>query len=110
MSFTVFKNVNSFDLLYEWLVEIRERIFLSEYFIVWATFIAIQIVGMDAGILIGILVSIVDHVVHAAKTTGVYRVNKQSRAIWSPDEYKIIQNHGYSYRAPSIVALGMYRQ
>jgi hypothetical protein len=63
---------------------------------------------MDAGILIGILVSIVDHVVHAAKTTGVYRVNKQSRAIWSPLEYKIIQDYGYSYRAPSIVALGTF--
>lgn len=95
-------------MLYEWLIEIRERIFLSEYAIVWGTFIAIQIVGMDAGILIGILFAIVDHVVHAANTTGVYRVNKQSRASWSLDEYKILLDEGYNQKGPKIVALGKF--
>jgi MFS superfamily sulfate permease-like transporter len=88
------------------LIEIREKIFLSEYIIVWGTFLAIQIVGMDAGILIGILFAIVDHVVHTATTTGVYRVNKQSRASWSQEEYKILQDQGYNQQAPKIVALG----
>ena len=88
------------------MIEVRERIFLSEYCIVWGTFTAIQFVGMDVGIVIGILFAIVDHVVHAASTTGVYRVNKQSRATWSPDEYRILQDYGYRQESPKIVAVG----
>ena len=97
-----------YDLLYEWLFEIRSKIFLSEYAIVWATFLAIQIVGMDAGIVIGVLVSIVDHVVHSAKTTGVNRVYKRSRAVWTPEQHKILQDHGYHLQSPKIVTLGMF--
>jgi MFS superfamily sulfate permease-like transporter len=93
-------------LLYEWLFEIRGKIFLSEYVIVWATFIAIQLVGMDAGIVIGVLVAIVDHVVHSATTTGVYRVNKKSRAVWTPEEHKLLQDQGYNQQSPKIITLG----
>jgi MFS superfamily sulfate permease-like transporter len=98
--------VDRYDLLYEWLFEIRSKIFLSEYAIIWATFLAIQIVGMDAGIVIGVLVSIVDHVVHSAKTTGVYKVSKRSRAVWTPEQHKLLQDQGYHLQAPKIVTLG----
>jgi MFS superfamily sulfate permease-like transporter len=96
-------------LLYEWLFEIRGKFFLSEYAIVWATFLAIQVVGMDAGIVIGVLVSIVGHVIHSAKTTGVYRLNKKSRAVWTPEQYKLLQDNGYNLQAPKIVTLGTFR-
>jgi MFS superfamily sulfate permease-like transporter len=96
-----------YDLLYEWLFEIRGKIFLSEYAIVWATFLAIQVVGMDAGIVIGVLVSIIDHVIHSATTTGVNRVNKRSRAVWTPEEHKLLHDHGYHSLIPKIVTLGM---
>jgi MFS superfamily sulfate permease-like transporter len=94
--------------LYEWLFEIRSKIFLSEYAIVWATFLAIQVVGMDAGIILGVLVSVVDHVVHSAKTTGVNRVYKRSRAVWKPEQHKILQDHGYHLQDPKIVTLGTF--
>ena len=81
--------------------------FLSEYIIVWATFMAIQVVGMDAGIVIGVLVSIIDHVIHSARTTGVYRVNKRSRAVWTPEQHKLLQDQGYHLLSPKIVTLGM---
>jgi MFS superfamily sulfate permease-like transporter len=99
----------SYDLLYEWLFEIRGKFFLSEYCIVWATFLAIQVVGMDAGIVIGVLVAIVGHVIHSAKTTGVYRLNKKSRAVWTPEQYRLLQDHGYNLQAPKIVTLGTFR-
>jgi MFS superfamily sulfate permease-like transporter len=99
----------SYDLLYEWLFEIREKFFLSEYCIVWATFLAIQVVGMDAGIVIGVLVAIVGHVIHSANTTGVYRLNKKSRAVWTPEQYKLLQDHGYNLQAPKIITLGTFR-
>lgn len=94
--------------MYEWLFEIRSKIFLSEYVIVWATFVAIQVVGMDAGIVIGVLVSIVDHVVHSAKSTGVNRVYKRSRAVWTPEQHKLLQDHGYHLQDPKIVTLGKF--
>lgn len=80
---------------------------MSEYAIVWATFVAIQVVGMDAGIVIGVLVAIVDHVVHSAKTTGLNRVNKKSRAVWTPDEHTLLHDQGYNLLAPKIITLGM---
>lgn len=95
-----------YDLLYEWLFEIRTKIFLSEYAIVWATFAAIQIFGINGGIGVGILVSLVDHVVNTAtQTLTVERVSKQSRAIWSPDEFKVLQNQAYHPYMPRIVTL-----
>jgi len=72
---------------------------------VWATFIAIQVVGIDAGILLGILVAIVDHVVITAKTLTVQRVSKRSRAIWTPDDYKLLNKHGYHPQSPRILTL-----
>lgn len=94
-----------YDLVYEWLVEIRHKVFLSEYVIVWATFLAIQVVGMDAGIILGVLVAVVDHVVSTAKTTSVYRVNKKSRAVWTPSEHKLLLAQGYNPQSPKIVSL-----
>lgn len=93
------------DLLYEWLFEIRGKIFLSEYVIVWATFIAIQVVGMDAGIVIGVLVAIIDHTIHSSKTLNVYRVSKKSRVVRTPEEQRILQYQGYNFQAPKIVTL-----
>lgn len=61
---------------------------------------------MDAGILIGVLVAIVDHVIHSAKTLEVIRVNKKSRAVRTPEEQKILQYQGYHLDAPKIVTLG----
>jgi CRP-like cAMP-binding protein len=92
-----------YDLLYEWMVEIRSRVLLSEYLTIWGTFIAIQVVGVDAGIIIGVLVAVVDNVVNTAQTTTVRKVHKRSRAIWTPAENKILQRHGYFNVAPKIV-------
>jgi SulP family sulfate permease len=94
-----------YDLLYEWLIEIRHKIFLSEYAIVWATFIAIQVVGIDVGIVLGVLVAIVNHVVATAQISGVHRVAKQSRAVWTPKDYKLLHAHGYHPLRPKIVTL-----
>jgi len=77
-----------------------------EYILVWTTFIAIQLVGMDGGIVIGVLVAIVDHVIHSSRTTGVYKVNKRSRAVWSPEEHKILQSRAYNLENPNIVTIG----
>lgn len=94
-----------YDLLFEWLYEIRHSILLSEYATIWGTFIAIQIVGVDAGIIIGVLFAILENVVVTAQTTIVHRVHKRSRAIWNKEGFKILQDHGYHPTFPKIVVL-----
>lgn len=36
-----------FDLLYEWIVEVRHKLLLSEYIVLLATFFAIQFLGIN---------------------------------------------------------------
>lgn len=81
------------------------QIFLSEYAIVWATFLAIQVVGIDFGIILGVLVAIVSHVVSTAQISGVHRVAMQSRAVWSPSDYKLLHEQAYHPLQPKIVTL-----
>lgn len=94
-----------YDLMWEWLWEVREQVFLSEYFIVWFTFASIHLAGIDFGILIGVLFAIVDQIFTTAKSTGVNRVEKRSRAVYTPKDSKIIHEMAYSSFAPKIVTL-----
>eukprot|EP00522_Entomoneis_paludosa_P010032 CAMPEP_0172466436 /NCGR_PEP_ID=MMETSP1065-20121228/56134_1 /TAXON_ID=265537 /ORGANISM="Amphiprora paludosa, Strain CCMP125" /LENGTH=974 /DNA_ID=CAMNT_0013223237 /DNA_START=140 /DNA_END=3064 /DNA_ORIENTATION=+ len=94
-----------YDLVFEWLYEIRLRILWSEYATIWGTFVAIQIVGVDAGILIGVLFCIVEHVVANAQATSVHQVRKRSRAIWSKDEYQFLHDRAYNTTSPKIVTM-----
>jgi CRP-like cAMP-binding protein len=94
-----------YDLMLEWLFEVRGKIFLSEYLIVWATFISIQIIGIDFGILLGVLVAVVESVVRSAHNISVTAVVKQSRAVWTPTDYKLLQEHGYNPLNPKILSL-----
>ena len=75
------------DLLFEWLWEVREKLLLTEYLVLIATFVAIHIIGIDAGILFGVVVAIIDHVVTTAQVTTVTRVVKRSRAVWKPGKF-----------------------
>jgi CRP-like cAMP-binding protein len=92
------------DLLFEWFIQIRDRVLLSEYATIWGTFIAIQVVGVDFGIVVGVLVAIVDNVVTTAQATTVKQTHKRSRAVWTPAEYKVLQDHGYHPKSPQIVS------
>eukprot|EP00523_Entomoneis_sp_CCMP467_P017901 CAMPEP_0168807570 /NCGR_PEP_ID=MMETSP0726-20121227/2123_1 /TAXON_ID=265536 /ORGANISM="Amphiprora sp., Strain CCMP467" /LENGTH=873 /DNA_ID=CAMNT_0008859497 /DNA_START=97 /DNA_END=2715 /DNA_ORIENTATION=- len=94
-----------YDLLYEWLFEIRLRVLWSEYATIWGTFVAIQIVGVDAGILIGVLFAIVEHVVANAQATSVHQVRKRSRAVWTKEEFQFLHDRAYNSTSPKIVTM-----
>jgi MFS superfamily sulfate permease-like transporter/CRP-like cAMP-binding protein len=94
-----------FDLLYEWFYVIRHNVSLAEYGTIWGTFFAIQVVGIDFGIIVGIFFAIVEHVTTTAQTTDVHRVGKRSRAIWSPEEFQVLNDHAYNSVWPKIVTL-----
>jgi len=97
-----------YDLMWEWLWEVRHQVFLSEYFIVWFTFISIHVVGINAGIVVGVLFAIVDQIFATAKATGVNRVEKRSRAVYTPSDSKIIHDKAYAAFIPQIVTLELF--
>ena len=94
-----------YDLMFEWLWEVRHQVFLSEYFTVWFTFASIHVVGINFGILMGILIAICDQVFTTAQSTGLNRIEKRSRAVYTPVDAKIIHERAYCSFAPKIVTL-----
>lgn len=95
------------DLLYEWLVEIRHKLIMSEYIVLVITFIAINIVGMDWGICVGILVAIVDFVVATAQHSSLSQSFKRSKAVWSAERRKILESYAYNERSPRILSFDL---
>ena len=91
--------------MFEWIVEIRHKLLVSEYLVLIVTFIAIQVVGIDFGIIIGIVVAIVDYVIANSKVSSLHRLYKRSRTVWSPSERKLLQEHGYNAKDPKIVTM-----
>ena len=94
-----------YDLMFEWLWEIRHQTFWTEYAIIWLTFFAIQVIGINAGIFLGIIVAMIEQVVLSAQTTVVNRISKRSRAIWAPDESRILGAQAYHQDHPKIATL-----
>ncbi len=97
-----------YDLMFEWLWEVRHQVFLSEYFTVWFTFASIHVVGIDFGILIGILIAICDQIFTTAQATGINRVERRSRAVFSPDDARLVQENAYHTVHPKIVTLEIH--
>ena len=91
------------DLLYEWLIEIRHKILLSEFCVLIITFISIHVLGINFGIVFGVVVSIGDYVVKSARVSSITRVAKRSRAVWRPEQWKLLTNHGYHMQNPKIM-------
>lgn len=85
-----------YDLMWEWLWEVRHQVFLSEYGIVWLTFCAIQVLGIDAGIILGVLIAIVEQIVTTAQTSSIAKVDRRSRAVWTPSDAKSLHDYAYS--------------
>ena len=94
-----------FELLYEWLVEVRHKLLLSEYCVLMATFILIFFLSIDEGIVFGILIAGLDYVVKTARTVSLTQLEKRSRAVWNRDEWKFLQLHCYDPRNPKIMTL-----
>ena len=92
-----------FDLMYEWIVEVRHKLLLSEYAILLVTFGSIHIIGIDGGIAFGILVAAIDYVIVTAKASTLIRVNKRSRAVWNREEWQLLEQSAYHIKNPKIV-------
>ncbi len=82
-----------------------QKLLLSEYLVLLATFVAIQVVGIDGGIIFGLIVAIIEHVVTSSQLPSLRRVLKQSTAIWGQNHRQFIQDVVYSRRNPQIMTL-----
>lgn len=60
---------------------------------------------MDFGILFGVVIALVEHIASTTRVSSMARVLKRSRAVWSNDDWKTLQMHGYSLDDPKIVTL-----
>ena len=60
--------------------------------------------GIDFGIIIGVVIAVVDYVGTTAQASTISRVHKRSRAVWQPDDWKLLQTHGYGDN-PKIITL-----
>ena len=76
-----------------------------DYAIIWTTFIAIQIIGMDFGILLGVVVALVEHVASTTRVSSIMRVMKRSRTVWSKEDYNILSKEGYDAMTPKIITI-----
>eukprot|EP00804_Cyclotella_cryptica_P022109 CCRYP_011586-RC/>CCRYP_011586-RC protein AED:0.10 eAED:0.10 QI:247/1/1/1/0.2/0.36/11/319/943 len=94
-----------FDLMYEWIAEVRHKLLLSEYLVLLATFVAIQFLGIDGGIGLGIVVAIFDFVLTTASVSSVSRIRRRSLAFYGPQERAYIENNVYSMQYPKILIL-----
>ena len=94
-----------YDLMFEWLWEVRHQVFLTEYCIVWFTFIFIHAVGINFGILMGVLIAICDQILTTAQSAGINRIEKRSRAVYTKRDSRIIHEKAYCTYAPKIVTL-----
>ena len=70
-----------------------------------APLLSVQIIGMDFGILFGVVIALVEHIASTTRVSSMARVLKRSRAVWSNDDWKTLQMHGYSLDDPKIVTL-----
>ena len=93
------------DLMYEWLIEVSHKLVMSEYLVLMTTFIAIQVLGIDGGILFGIIVAVCDFVITTAQSSSLQRTYKRSRAVWGSSRRKVIENIGYNEKHPLILSL-----
>jgi len=94
-----------YDLLFEWLIDVRHKLLMSEYAVLLSTFFAIHLVGIDAGIFIGVIVAISSTFVAVSMTPSLTKVTKCSLAVWKPDDWKLLQNQGYHPQHPKIVTI-----
>jgi SulP family sulfate permease len=89
-----------FDLLVEWLYDVRHKISTAEFFVLLGTFTSIHVVGIDLGVLVGIILSIVEYTVSNAANRDhhhfVRRVERRSRKVRSLESWRRVQQLCYS--------------
>jgi len=94
-----------FDLLFEWIIEVRHKLLLTEYLVLLATFIAVQFLGINSGIGLGIITAVLDFVLATANVSTIARVSRRSLAMWRPQERGVLEATAYNQDRAQILTL-----
>lgn len=94
-----------FDLLFEWIIEVRHKLLLTEYLVLLATFVAVQFLGINAGIGLGIITAVLDFVLATANVSTISRVSRRSLAMWRPQERGVLEATAYNQDRAQILTL-----
>eukprot|EP00904_Undaria_pinnatifida_P013030 jgi/Undpi1/8858/HiC_scaffold_25.g11320.m1 len=83
------------DLSVEWLWDIREKLLTHEYLVLLATFGAIQVVGLNTGLAVGVGCSVVIFVINYAseRRNTLERVHKRGRVMRPASQRRLLQVH-----------------
>ncbi|KAG9401414.1 hypothetical protein AC1031_009275 [Aphanomyces cochlioides] len=95
------------DLMIEWLVLVYHKVLFREYLVLWLSFIAINCVNLEVGMIIGIGVAIMNFFVGYSQVRQVQRVHKRSAAVRNfvsrtiiaekRDSIVVLELHGYLF-------------
>ncbi|KAG7401740.1 hypothetical protein PHYBOEH_011029 [Phytophthora boehmeriae] len=78
------------DLMIEWLVLTYKKMSLREYAVLWMTFVAVNLVSLDLGMLIGVGIAIVNFLLGYIWLPIVSRQPRSSTAVRSPMERRLL--------------------
>ncbi|CAM9434688.1 unnamed protein product, partial [Sphacelaria rigidula] len=83
------------DLSVEWLWEVQEKLLRHEYLVLLSTFVSIQIVGLNPGLMIGVACSLVIFVISYAseRKNTLERVHKRGRVMRPATQRRLLQVH-----------------
>ncbi|CAM9887746.1 unnamed protein product [Ectocarpus sp. 8 AP-2014] len=83
------------ELSVEWLWEVREKLLAYEYFVLLATFVAIQVVGLNQGLVAGVAFSTAIFVISYAseRKNTLERVHKRGRFMRPASQRRLLQVH-----------------
>ncbi|RHX96704.1 hypothetical protein DYB25_004301 [Aphanomyces astaci] len=95
------------DLMVEWLVLVYHKVLLREFLVLWLSFIAINVVDLEGGMVIGIGFAIMNFFVGYSQVRQVQRVHKRSAAVRNfvsrtiiaeeRDSIVFLELHGYLF-------------
>ncbi|CEG37450.1 sulfate permease family [Plasmopara halstedii] len=69
------------DLMMEWLVHVYHKILMREYVVLWLSFIAINMVSLELGMVLGIGFAIINFLIGYARVRVVSRRSRSSAAV-----------------------------
>ncbi|KAJ0403528.1 hypothetical protein P43SY_010071 [Pythium insidiosum] len=100
------------DLMVEWLIHVYHKVLLREYIVLWASFIAINWVSLELGMLLGICFAILNFLLGYSQVKVMNRVFKRSSAVRKfaarnvlrqrRDAIVYLELHGYLFFGSSV--------
>lgn len=81
------------DLMSTWLVLVYHKVLFREYLVLMFSFVSINVLGPQGGMLVGVICAAVNFVHEYAGISIVKQVSKSSNVVWNAEEHDILAPH-----------------